>query len=137
MTDFKERRRERSTDPLIALHYQLDCARRENQLSTVVVADDCGLVLAGAGTWAACEELAAYAPLFLDGVGRDVGRRAMEISGKVEVQPVALDGQTLLLCARSERPKRAGARGAAMPVTEMQRTAEGVARILGPQHRSL
>jgi hypothetical protein len=139
MMDFEERRRERSTDPLIALHYQLDRARRENQLSTVVVADGCGLVLAGAGTWAACEELAAYAPLFLGGVERGAGSRMMEMSDKVEVQQVTVDGQTLLLCSRGaagggvtrDEPQsrhRRGATGAG--TTAMKRVAEGVARIL-------
>jgi hypothetical protein len=136
MIDFEERRRERSTDPLIALHYQLDRARRENQLSTVVLADGCGLVLAGAGTWAACEELAAYAPLFLEGVERGAGSRVTEMSDKVEVQQVAVDGQTLLLCSRgatqtcndvpATRPKRT----TASRTTAMKRVAEGVARIL-------
>ena len=132
MTDFQERRRERSTDPLIALHYQLDRARRENQLSTVVVADGCGLVLAGAGTWAACEELAAYAPLFALGVERGAGSRMMEMSDKVEVEQVTVGGQTLLLCSRGApqtRPRK-GATGAG--TTAMKRVAEGVARILAP-----
>src|SRR5258708_7737843 len=63
MTPPEDRRRQRSDDPLVALHYQLTHARRDGRLEAVVVADDWGVVLAGAGAWAACEELAAYAPL--------------------------------------------------------------------------
>ena len=53
-----ERRRKRSQDPLIALHYHLAEVRAEVAFDAVVVADSSGLVLAGAGSWAVCEELA-------------------------------------------------------------------------------
>jgi hypothetical protein len=60
-----DRRKKRSSDPLVALHYQLSLARAEGELETIVLADPSGVVVAGAGSWAACEELAAYAPLLL------------------------------------------------------------------------
>src|SRR5258706_11528759 len=63
MTTADDRRRKRSTDPLVALHYQLAHARHDGQLEAIVVADTSGVVVAGAGSWAVCEELAAYAPL--------------------------------------------------------------------------
>ena len=59
----EDRRQRRSVDPLIALHYHLAQARTQSSLDAIVVADASGVVVAGAGSWAACEELAAYAPL--------------------------------------------------------------------------
>ncbi len=114
----------RSSDPLVALHYQLAFSRREGGLDAVVVADDSGVVVAASGGWAACEELAAYAPLLVRGdhAGRgstSTGRLA-EIGAHADVQAIDVDGQTVLLCARGERAK-AGA---------MRHVADGVARIL-------
>jgi hypothetical protein len=124
MTHPEDRRRKRSDDPLVALHYQLTHARHEGRLDAIVVADDAGIVVAGAGSWAVCEELAAYAPLLADGVwtepGMARGSRISELSGEVDVQPVDVGGQTVLLCARG------GKRGSAA----MDRAARGVARIL-------
>jgi hypothetical protein len=127
MAPMENRRRQRSTDPLIALHYQLAHVRQENQLDAIVVADDAGLVVAGAGAWAACEELAAYAPLLargpgcdLDGPGRGVASRVAQMRADVDIQPVAVEGQTVLICAR----------GAAKRPARLDRAATGVARIL-------
>ena len=124
MTPADERRRKRSNDPLIALHYQLAHARTEGRFDAVVVADGSGVVVAGAGAWATCEELAAYAPLLAQGQwtepGLDDTSRVAELRGEVDVQSVDVDGQTVLLCSRG------GRRAAAA----MERAAAGVARIL-------
>ncbi len=122
-----ERRRRRSDDPLVALHYQLAHARQEGQLEAIVVADDAGVVVAGAGAWATCEELAAYAPILAQGQwtepGLDDTSRMAELRGQVDVQPVEVDGQTVLLCVRGGRNATAGS-------TAVDRAAAGVARIL-------
>jgi hypothetical protein len=119
-----ERRRKRSDDPLIALHYQLAHTRRESCLEAIVVADGSGVVVAAAGAWAMCEELAAYAPLLAQGQwtepGLDDTSRVAALRTEVDVQPVDVDGQIVLLCSRG------GRRGAAA----LDRAAEGVARIL-------
>jgi hypothetical protein len=124
MTVHEDRRRKRSQDPLVALHYQLAHARREGSLDAIVVADGSGFVVAGAGAWAVCEELAAYAPLLAQGVWHEPGAspdsRVAELCAEVDVQSLNVEGQTVLLCARG-----GGKRGAAM-----QRAAQGVARIL-------
>ena len=124
MTFLEDRRRKRSEDPLVALHYQLAHARHEGRLDAIVVADDAGVVVAGAGAWAVCEELAAYAPLLAQGVwnepGATRGSRVSELRTEVDVQPVELDGQTVLICAR----------GGQMRSMAMERAAIGVARIL-------
>lgn len=128
MTLREERRRQRSDDPLIALHYQLANVRRESKLDAIVVADDSGVVVAGAGAWPVCEELAAYAPLLAQGVWREPGlepgldrpRPPEMLGADVDVQPVDLDGQSVLLCAR----------GGWTRTQAMHKAAEGVARIL-------
>jgi hypothetical protein len=59
----EERRRRRSADPVIALGLLLDGARRRAGYSALAVADTSGLLVAGSGHFADCEELAAHAPL--------------------------------------------------------------------------
>jgi len=137
----EERRRKRSSDPLVALHYQLAHARHEGRLEAIVVADDSGVVVAGSGAWAVCEELAAYAPLLAQGVWSEPGMastsRVAELRTQVDVQSVEVDRQTVLLCARGAgRHADTGATGngsAGSPAAGrhlMDRAAEGVARIL-------
>jgi hypothetical protein len=137
MSLLEERRKKRSNDPLVALHYQLTNARREGGLDAMVVADDSGIIVAGAGAWAICEELAAYAPLLAQGVWSEPGLgadgpghgrehrhgagRLAELRTDVDVQPVNVDGQTLLLCAR----------GGWMRAKAVENAVGGVARILG------
>jgi hypothetical protein len=126
MTFLEDRRRKRSQDPLVALHYHLAQARHEGKLDAIVVADDAGVVVAGAGAWAVCEELAAYAPLLAQGVWIEPGAaspsssRVAELRTEVDVQPVDVEGQTVLLCAR----------GGWLRAMAMEKAAEGVARIL-------
>jgi hypothetical protein len=119
-----DRRRNRSDDPLVALHYQLSQTRQEGSLEAIVVADDSGVVVAGAGAWVVCEDLAAYAPHHASGgwAEPDVKSppRLAEMRSQVDVQAVAVEGQTVLLCARGGRG-RSGA---------LDRAARGVARIL-------
>jgi hypothetical protein len=121
-----ERRRQRSQDPLVALHYQLARARLEGSLDAIVVADDAGVVVAGAGAWAVCEELAAYAPILAQTGWREPGlgraSRVMQIEAQVNVRQVEVEGQTVLLCARGTTR--------AVTAQAMNKAAEGVARIL-------
>jgi hypothetical protein len=113
----EERRSRRSPDPLVALHYQLSSSRREGALDTLVLADGSGVVVAGAGSWAACEELAAFAPLMLrgDSLGFD----------RVTIRHVDVDGDRVLLCARAASGEEGVARDAALT-----RAAAGITRIL-------
>ncbi|HEY4016973.1 MAG TPA: hypothetical protein VGM06_26755 [Polyangiaceae bacterium] len=131
MTPRQERRRLRSDDPLVALHHQLASVRVDGDIDTVVVADDAGLVVAGVGAWAACEELAAYAPLLAEprtaGASRGAGAeepgdsRIAELRGEVDVRSLDVGGQRVLLCVR----------GGARRDQAAERAAGGVARILG------
>lgn len=115
-----DRRSRRSSDPLVALHYQLALARTDGSLDTIVVADRAGVLVAGAGSWAACEELAAYAPLF----ERDerMPPRVESLRKDATVRHVLVGTETVLVCAR-------GSRGAAGR-TAVDRASEGVSRIL-------
>ncbi len=146
-----ERRKKRSADPLVALHYQLAHARQDGALDVLVLADTAGMVVAGAGSWVVCEELAAYAPLFAHepsadvASGRDAGAggagglpsRVASLRADVDVLTMNVHGQPLYLCslgARSE-PTRAssharnGATRRGSPEAAAH-AARGVARIL-------
>jgi hypothetical protein len=125
-TPSSDRRRQRSQDPLVALHYQLARARQEGSLDAIVVAEESGVVVAGAGAWAVCEELAAYAPILAQRGWREPGlgraSRVFEIEPQVDVRPVDIEGHTVLLCARGSTRSAAA--------QAMTKAAEGVARIL-------
>jgi hypothetical protein len=127
MTLHTERRSRRSSDPLVALHFQLAQSRNERGLEAIVVADDSGVVVAGAGGWAACEELAAYAPLLAQATwgvsGSEPSGRLAEIRARTNVRTICVDGQTVLLCASGGRPSSA-------ELAELGEVADGVARIL-------
>jgi hypothetical protein len=120
---FQERRRKRSQDPLVALHYQLATARKDAAVETLVLADPSGVMVAGAGAWAACEELAAYAPLLAETAADREPSRFASLRTEVELRMLSIDGQEVLLCARS--PRRDPRLGATL-----DRAAQGVARIL-------
>lgn len=98
-----DRRRRRSADPITALHYQLSHTRAEAGLDAVVLVDDTGCLVAGAGAWPTCEELAAFAPLLAnrDVVGSAaVGSRIAALEPEVFVQTLTLDGAEAVLCGR-------------------------------------
>lgn len=123
----QERRRRRSHDPLVALHYQLSHARSEGELDAIVVADASGLVVAGAGSWAVCEELAAYAPfLAADPLGDredTMSTRIAALRGTVDVQTIELGSQEVLICARGGRSRKESLRSAALGVDRILRVA--------------
>jgi hypothetical protein len=123
MSHLEDRRRKRSVDPLVALHYQLAYARTNGRLEAIVVADASGVVVAGAGSWAACEELAAYAPLLArprEEQSNPVASRIESLRNEVGVRTMLVDGQEVLVCAR----------GGAARDASLAHAAEGVVRIL-------
>jgi hypothetical protein len=125
----EERRLRRSSDPLVALHYQLTTTRARGELDAIVVADASGVVVAGAGSWPVCEELAAYAPLLVEGdwasMSGPVSSRVESLRVEVEVRSVTIAGQEVLLCAR-----RRGDGGRAAVARGLEEAAAGVSRIL-------
>ena len=120
-----ERRLCRSADPLLALSRLLDAARRDTRVEAVAVADETGCLVAGAGAWRACEELAAWAPLQL---GRatpandTVPTRIDVLSRRTTVRRLSVDGIEVLLSCQGEAE---AARQA------LERAAAGCERILG------
>ncbi len=121
-----ERRQRRSEDPITALHYQLAHARREGALDAVVLVDAQGALVAGAGAWPLCEELAALAPLLVrrDAIAHEETRIATDdLADSVEVRALSIDGAEVLLAARGIDGSGAKA--------SMVRAAVGCRRILG------
>lgn len=119
-----ERRRKRSDDPVTALHYQLAAVRREAELDAVVLADASGCLVAGAGAWPACEELAAYAPLLAtprQSVRRTVSARLSALEPEVDSLVFELLGSEVLLSCRG---------GAGTRQEALARAAAGIKRIL-------
>jgi hypothetical protein len=119
MTTMHDRRQQRSDDPLVALHYQLTSARARENLDAVVLADGSGIVVAGAGSWAMCEEIAAYAPLLAEKDPAPVSARISALRDAVLVQPLAYSNGPVFLCARGSASEES-----------LALTAEGVVRIL-------
>ena len=127
MRSMDERRHRRSSDPLVALHYQLSSARTAGDLDAIVVADPSGVVVAGAGSWPVCEELAAYAPLLADGewssLSTQVSSRVEALRREVDVRTVSIAGQDVLLCTRQKRRDPS-------VVAHVDNAARGITRIL-------
>ncbi|MFO0760699.1 MAG: hypothetical protein U0359_29745 [Byssovorax sp.] len=120
-----DRRRKRSDDPITALHYQLSFSRNEASLDALVLVDDSGCLVAGAGAWPLCEELAAYAPLLShpEAIRNGaLGSRLSALSAEVEVRTVLIDGCEAVICGRG---------GGAARSSILARAAAGCRRILG------
>lgn len=120
-----ERRKQRSTDPIIALHYQLQAVRAAASLDAVVLVDDTGCLVAGAGAWPICEELAAFAPFLADGTAvrsQHVASQAAKLGRQTHVKPMSVDGMDIVLCAKGGNGKDVS--------SQMSRAASGCHRIL-------
>lgn len=128
-----ERRQRRSTDPLVALHYQLSTTRVRGELDAIVIADASGVVVAGAGSWPVCEELAAYAPLLAEGawgsMTDQVSSRVDAMREQVEVRTLSVGGQEVLLCARRLR-RAEGIEAKDAATGYIDEAAAGISRIL-------
>ena len=132
MNSKEDRRRRRSSDPLVALHYQLSHSRTSGEIDVIVLADPSGVVVAGAGSWAACEELAAYAPLLASEPSEmtvSVSSRVASLKTEVRVRSMSIGGQDVLLCAKSG-PKGAKPVEVGTFESSLDRAAEGISRIL-------
>ena len=119
-----ERRKQRSSDTLVALSRLLESARVRNDLPALAVADPSGLLVAGAGAFHACEELAAFAPLLLSPPANDVVPTRLDVlSRRSEIWRISVDGVEVLLWGRA-----ASAAGAERALEDV---AQGCQRILG------
>jgi hypothetical protein len=97
----QDRRQRRSNDPITALHYQLAYARHTGGFDALVLVDETGALVAGAGAWPLCEELAAYAPLLADDEGAPESATSLrKLRPQVRMQAIDFQGSTVLLAAR-------------------------------------
>jgi hypothetical protein len=119
----EERRQRRSDDVVTALHYQLASARAEAGLDALVLVDDRGSLLASAGAWAPCEELAAFAPLLArpeEVVRSAVAGRLAALAEDTTSLSLGDEQAPILLCGRGRGARRQA----------LLRAAEGCLRIL-------
>ena len=118
-----ERRLFRTTEPVSALGRLLRALRSEGRAETLAVADENGLLIAGAGAFQRCEALAALAaandvvPCRLDVIRRPVMSRRIEV-----------DGTRLLVCVDGDNPEDAQ--------VAIERCAAGTRRILGSRRHT-
>jgi hypothetical protein len=121
----RDRRRLRSENTTLALHYQLESGRQAARLEGLVLSDEDGFCLASSGDPEACQEVAARLPF--------IGRKVPEFEGvllgtdsgwRIRMKRMAVAGAELYLCAiGNQTPSRD---------QEMARTGGGVRRILEP-----
>jgi len=96
----QNRRQRRSEDPITALHYQLAYARHSGGFDALVLVDETGALVAGAGAWPLCEELAAYAPLMVDEEQTHAAASIRKLRPQVRLHAMEFQGATVLLAAR-------------------------------------
>ena len=121
----RERRRRRSENTSLALHYQLDVGRKSARLDGLVLSDEDGFCLASSGDPEACQEVAARLPF--------IGRKVPEFEGvllgtesgwRIRMTRMAVAGAELYLCAIGNLT--------ATRQHDMTRTSGGIRRILDP-----
>jgi hypothetical protein len=115
-----ERRQAPSSDPLVALSRLLDAARRAGRLEALALADETGLLVAGAGLCQTCELLAGIAPLLAD--NDSVPTRIDVLARRSEVRRLSIDGIQVLLCGQGDETGRD---------LGLKQAADGCERILG------
>ena len=93
-----------SANALATLSRLLDVARVESRVDTLAIADESGLLVAGAGSWAACEELAALAPLQvgIQAANDTAPSRLDVLTRRTEVRRLTVNGFSVLLCGDGE-----------------------------------
>jgi hypothetical protein len=101
--DLPERRRNRSSDALVALSRLLEATRRRSGAGALALADETGICIAGAGDAAACEGLAAVAPLLMAGapVNDTIPCRLDVVERTMQVRRLRIDGIEVFLCAEA------------------------------------
>jgi hypothetical protein len=138
MGERPERRAARRANTLSALDELLDAVRRNSDFRALAVADSAGVLVAGSGAFAECEELAAWAPLAARQAANDdpwksqkgddpwksqkgdtVPTRLDVVARKMLVRRLTIDGIEVLLCGHGGQSDA------------LRRAAVGCARILG------
>lgn len=100
----RERRRRRSDNTTLALHYQLEACRRAARLDGLILSDADGFCLATSGDPQACQEVAAQLPF--------IGRKVRDFEGvllgsdggwRICMHRFGVAGGELYLCAIGPR----------------------------------
>jgi len=95
----QDRRQARSENTQVALTRLLEAARRSAALDALVLGDELGLLVAGAGAAELCDELAAVAPLF--GSATTSLPTNLDLLGRgTEVRRLAVDGCEMFISGR-------------------------------------
>jgi hypothetical protein len=119
-----DRRQDRTDSPLGALSRCFEASRRRAGLEALVLADVSGLVIAGAGPAALCDELAAVGAARHGRPANDtVPSRLDVLSRALEVRRLRIDGIEVLLCTEASRAEESD--------QELSAAAAGCERILG------
>ena len=98
------------SDPLVTLSRLLDTAREQTGISALAVADDSGFLIAGAGSWTSCEELAARAPLMAEvglAANDTVPTRLDVLARRSEVRRITIDGMRVFVCGEGKNATEA------------------------------
>jgi hypothetical protein len=125
-----ERRQDRTTEALSALVRLLEAARKRSGLEALAVAENAGVLLAGAGPARLCDELAAWAPLVEGPAANDAVPTRLDVfERRALVQRLAVDGVEIVVCGLGDEEKTR---------RELDGVAKGCTRILtnarGPEN---
>lgn len=103
-----ERRSAGRGDTLIALTRLLEAVRRRAAVEALAVSDGEGFLVAGSGAAELCDELAASAPLLVQGLTANDSEEPYlsQLAGRSSVRQLALSGLTVLLSAHGEQAAR-------------------------------
>lgn len=115
----EERRRDSRRNTLASLQRLLDSARRSGGLEAIAISDETGCLVAGAGAWRACEELAAWAPVLAGEAANDVTPTRLDVlTRRTEVRRLSVDGIEVFLCGRATPARGAPALATAASACE-------------------
>jgi hypothetical protein len=121
--DPNDRRRDRTTEALTALTRLLDAARKRSGIEALAVAEDGGVLLAGAGPAKLCDEIAAWAPLAVKLPANDAVPSRLDVfERRALVQRLRIDGVEIIVCGVGDGEKTR---------RELRTVAAGCSRILG------
>jgi hypothetical protein len=95
------------SDPIDELLAALERARSLGDLEALSLGDSQGLLVAGAGAFWLCEELAAHAPYLTEPTqpANDVIPNSLEALERTRVVRIDIDGVELLICGRGTSPE--------------------------------
>jgi hypothetical protein len=99
-----DRRHDRTTDTLGALTRLLESARRKSGFEALALSDDAGLLVAGAGSAALCDELAAVSPVQARWAANDTVPSALDVvEGRARMRRLRVNGIEVILCGLGEK----------------------------------